>query len=131
MRLKFLMTFVFACSFCFAQEPAEKDDLRIKTTPDFEVTGNGKAEAWKGAEWFELKGDGSGGLSTRAKMLYSDKGVYTLFHCEDRKITSTLKKDFSNLWLEDVVEIFYWTDESVPLYFEYELSPYNYELAIL
>lgn len=131
MRLKFLLIFIFASLSSFAQEQAVKEDLRIKATSDFEVTGNGKAEAWKGAEWFELKGDVSGGLSTQAKMLYSDKGVYTLFHCEDKKITSTLKKDFSNLWLEDVVEIFYWTDESVPLYFEYELSPYNYELAIL
>jgi hypothetical protein len=35
------------------------------------------------------------------------------------------------LYNEDVVEIFFWTDESKPLYFEYELSPHNFELPIL
>ena len=35
------------------------------------------------------------------------------------------------LYKEDVVEVFLWTDEAQPLYFEYELSPLNYELPIL
>jgi len=42
-----------------------------------------------------------------------------------------MKEDFLDLWHEDVVEAFFWTDESVPIYFEYELSPLNYELPIL
>ncbi len=42
-----------------------------------------------------------------------------------------MKTDFSDLWKEDVVEAFFWTDETTPLYFEYELSPYNFELPIL
>jgi hypothetical protein len=63
--------------------------------------------------------------------LYSDSGIYCLYNCEDKKITSTLKEDFSNLWTEDVVEAFFWPDERTPIYFEYELSPMNYELAIL
>ncbi len=29
------------------------------------------------------------------------------------------------------MEVFFWTDEKVPVYFEYELSPLNYELPIL
>ena len=38
---------------------------------------------------------------------------------------------FADLWTEDVVEIFFWPDEEMPVYFEYELSPRNYELPIL
>jgi len=30
-----------------------------------------------------------------------------------------------------VVEVFLWTDESFPVYFEYELSPLDYELPII
>ena len=54
-----------------------------------------------------------------------------MFDCSDKNITATLQEDFLDLWHEDVVEIFFWTDESTPLYFEYELSPLNYELPIL
>jgi len=42
-----------------------------------------------------------------------------------------MKGDFLDLWNEDVVEAFFWPDESEPIYFEYELSPLNYELPIL
>ena len=46
-------------------------------------------------------------------------------------MTSTLKADFLNLYEEDVVEVFLWTSEDFPVYFEYELSPLNYELPIM
>ena len=42
-----------------------------------------------------------------------------------------MKADYLNLWEEDVVEVFLWTDETFPVYFEYELSPLNYELPII
>ncbi len=64
-------------------------------------------------------------------MLYSERGLYVLFFCDDDSITATLTDDFANLYNEDVVEVFFWPDESTPLYFEYELSPLNYELPIL
>ncbi len=106
--------------------------LRIKKTPNFDVSGAGSAPEWGNADWINLqKRKGKAEYTTRAKLLYSDTGIYALFSCSDEKITATLKEDFSNLWTEDVVEIFFWPDESVPLYFEYELSPLNYELAIL
>lgn len=84
------------------------------------------------APWITLeKRSGKLPYQTRAKLLYSETGIYVLFHCEDTKITATLQDDFSDLWKEDVFEIFFWTDEGTPLYFEYELSPLNRELAIL
>ena len=39
--------------------------------------------------------------------------------------------DFEDIFNEDVVEAFFWPEESSVIYFEYELSPYNYELPIL
>ena len=108
------------------------DVLTVRQTSNFNVTGNGSSKAWQTTEWIPLsRRKGVAEYSTRAKLLYSPTGLYVLFSCEDKKITATLKEDFANLWTEDVVEIFVWPDESDPLYFEYELSPLNYELAIL
>lgn len=104
----------------------------IKKTANFDISGSGSASEWQTTDWIPLeKRRGEADYITRAKLLYSDSGIYGLFSCTDEKITATLKEDFSNLWTEDVIEIFFWPDESVPLYFEYELSPLNYELAIL
>ncbi|HEY9487350.1 MAG TPA: carbohydrate-binding family 9-like protein [Chryseosolibacter sp.] len=115
----------------YAQVTA-KTALVIKKTNNFDVTGSGSADAWNNTDWVTLeKRKGQATYVTQAKLLYSDTGIYALFSCDDSKITSTLQKDFANLWTEDVVEIFFWPDESVPLYFEYELSPRNHELAIL
>ena len=65
------------------------------------------------------------------KMLYSKTGVYVLFSGSDARLTATMKEDFLDLWNEDVYEFFFWTDERLPLYFEYEISPLGYELPIL
>jgi hypothetical protein len=77
------------------------------------------------------KRKGAVNYASTLKLLHSETGIYCLFRCEDKKITSTFKEDFADLWTEDVVEIFFWTDESAAIYFEYELSPLNYELPIL
>jgi hypothetical protein len=68
---------------------------------------------------------------TKVKVLYSGTGIYFLFHCQDEKLTSTMKADNLNLWEEDVVEVFLWTSEDFPVYFEYEISPMDYELPIM
>ena len=106
---------------------------RVKSTKDFTITGDGAAANWNDAEWLNLPSRGKKEVAykTKIKMLYSDSGIYCLYSCEDKKITATLKEDFLDLWNEDVVEAFFWTDENAPLYFEYELSPLNYELPIL
>lgn len=106
---------------------------KVFRTNDFSVTGAGTAPEWEKTEWLELLANKVTGdtLQTRVKTLYSDKGLYFLFECNDLKITSTMKADFMDLWKEDVVEIFLHTDTSIPAYFEYELSPHNYELPIL
>jgi hypothetical protein len=107
--------------------------MHIKKTNDFQITGDGSAANWNSAQWATLpqRNNISAAYQTQIKLLYSDSGIYCLYRCEDKKITATLKEDFLDLWHEDVVEAFFWTDESTPIYFEYELSPLNYELPIL
>lgn len=115
-----------SCAPVFAQE------LSVSKTTDFPVTGKGDAAEWKKTEWIPLSHRaGNKNYESKVKLLYSDSGIYCLFHNKDGKITSTMSSDFSDLWKEDVVEIFFWTDEKYPIYFEYELSPRNFELPII
>lgn len=114
--------------------PGGKDDgtLKVRHTPDFELRGDGSSEEWNKADWVTVgrRGDAVT-YNTEMKVLYSGTGIYCMFRCEDKKVTATLKEDFADLYREDVVEVFFWPDESMPVYFEYELSPLNYELAIM
>ncbi len=107
--------------------------VKVKKTTDFEVLGNGSASEWQKTDWIKLpqRKPDTQGYETKAKVLYSETGIYFLFDCQDQQLNSTFKKDNENLWEEDVVEVFLWTDETFPLYFEYELSPLNYELPII
>ena len=106
--------------------------LKVKQTADFHITGNGSHANWKRTEWITLpQRSGSTPLETKVKMLYSSSGIYLLFRCSAPKITATMNADFMDLWKEDVVEAFFWPDEKASVYFEYEISPLNYELPIL
>lgn len=107
--------------------------VTIKKCSDFSITGDGSSATWKSTDWLTLTQQGSGPVvySTKVKVLYSEKGIYFLFNCEDKKLTATMTEDFQDLYLEDVAEVFLWPDESFPVYFEYELSPLNYELPII
>jgi len=130
-----LIAFILTCWWPAIIE-AQNDpmnELKIAHTDDFELDGKGSNPAWNQSEWTALSPlkDPGPVYETRTKVLYSDSGIYFLFWCEDKHITSTLKEDFADLYNEDVVEVFLWTDEEHPLYFEYELSPHNYELPII
>lgn len=130
MMVRFIVVVLFLIVVITVQ--AQVKEFTVKHMDDFEVTGDGTHAAWKNIDWITLeKRRGDASYQTQAKFLYSDTGLYTLFYCEDNTITATLKENFADLYLEDVVELFLWTDESTPLYFEYEISPLNYELAIL
>jgi predicted TIM-barrel fold metal-dependent hydrolase len=115
------------------EEKPAAAEMRVRPTEDFKVTGDGSDPAWKKAEWVPLNRRQKDGApyETRIKVLYSKTGIYTLMDATDKKITSTLKEDFQNLWTEDVFEVFLWTDERDPVYFEYEISPMGFELPIL
>ena len=107
--------------------------ITVKATDDFEVTGNGSNPAWSKAEWVVLHRRQADGhpYESRFKILYSKTGLYLLMDGTDKKLTTTGRADFENLWEEDVYEAFFWPDESQPLYFEYEISQKNHELPIL
>ncbi|MEO6290873.1 MAG: carbohydrate-binding family 9-like protein [Ginsengibacter sp.] len=145
------------CTFClsalllYAQSiPATNTNLIVKPTGDFTVTGDGSAAEWNNTGWntiiqrdketLEKEGwkmppqpGNSRDISykTTFKILYSDKGIYCLYKCEDSAITATITEDYGALYNEDVVELFLRPDTSLPAYFEYELSPLNYELPIM
>ncbi len=107
-------------------------ETTVARVADFEVTGAGDAPAWQRAEWLPLtRVNGGAPYATRAKLLYSDTGIYALVNSADARLTNTLAADNTDLFKEDVVEVFLWPDETQPLYFEYELSPLDYELPLL
>jgi hypothetical protein len=109
------------------------DSVTVKRCSDFRITGDGSSIQWNSAGWITLNVEGESEtlLKTKTKVLYSGTGIYFLFNCEDKKLTSSMKADNLNLYDEDVVEVFLWPDENFPVYFEYELSPYNFELPII
>lgn len=115
------------------KQDSEPPVLRVKGTQDFEVTGDGKNEAWNKADWTAIPQRTKGGLpyESKVKALYSPTGLYFLLHGTDKKLTAKIEKDFENLWEEDVFEVFLWPHEKETTYFEYEISPLNFELPIL
>jgi len=110
----------------------QQESLAVQRVKDFDLTGKGNARSWEKADWNIIipRSEGETRM-TKFKILYSDTGIYVLFDCEDEIITCTYEEDFANLWEEDVIEVFLWTDENYNFYFEYELSPHNYELPIM
>ncbi|OGV62494.1 MAG: hypothetical protein A2283_07445 [Lentisphaerae bacterium RIFOXYA12_FULL_48_11] len=107
--------------------------LKIDRVKDFKITGSGKSNAWKKAQWQTLSRLGEGKLQypTKVKALYSATGMYFLFDCTDKKLTCNMTSDFDDLYKQDVVEVFLWPEKSQELYFEYEASPLGRQLPIL
>jgi hypothetical protein len=111
----------------------KRPQVSVKPADDFDVTGIGDHATWRQAEWTTMRRRRPDGhpYDTRFKVLYSNTGLYFLMEGTDRKLTATMSEDFMDLWNEDVFEVFLWPDERHPVYFEYEISPLNHELAIL
>nr|WP_295868316.1 carbohydrate-binding family 9-like protein [uncultured Chitinophaga sp.] len=121
------LTLCVACLLTQAQSV-----LKVRNTPDFTITGAGTDANWNKTSWITLsQRSGDVPAKTQVKALYSGKGIYFLFHCEDKRLSNTMQADMLDLWKEDVVEAFLWPDTTQPAYFEYELSPLNYELVLL
>ena len=114
-------------------DTATKNQIVVRATEDFVVTGQPDKKVWDKTDWVSLPRRKADGLTynSRIKLLYSPTGLYVLFDGTDAKLTVTNLADFDNLWEEDVFEIFLWTDESQPIYFEYEISPLGAELPII
>ncbi len=123
----------FICGNGISAQDKGEGIVTVKKTEDFQITGTGSSGNWKNTGWINIpqRRQRPETYETKVKVLYSETGIYFLFDCQDKKLISTFTADYEDLWLEDVVEVFLWPDESFPVYFEYELSPMNYELPIL
>ena len=117
----------------FASSLERDSILTIKKCQDFKITGKGSSDIWNNTGWINLeqRRQNPPVYKTKVKVLYSETGMYFLFDCEDKRLTSSFNADNLDLWKGDVVEVFLWTDDRFPIYFEYELSPLNYELPML
>lgn len=69
--------------------------------------------------------------STRVRVAYSDTGLYVSIEVEDTQVTSTLDEDYTELWKEDVVGLFLWPNQNLPVYLEYLISPRGKELLLM
>ncbi|HEV7330908.1 MAG TPA: carbohydrate-binding family 9-like protein [Flavisolibacter sp.] len=112
---------------------AATDSIVVRRTTDFLLSGDGQSNQWGLTQWQVLpqRRNTQYKKETKFKMLYSATGIYFLFSNEDEILTATRQKDFDSLWVEDVNEVFLWPDTTETIYFEYEISPLNYELPIL
>jgi hypothetical protein len=133
MKLLFIAQLMFSFFSTDPNQVAEDNVAQITRCEDFEVSGEGSNPSWEKANWIILpqRTEKPDTYLTRVKALYSQTGIYFLFDCEDSIVTATMKEDNLDLYEEDVVEVFLWTGEDFPVYFEYEISPLNYELTIL
>lgn len=106
--------------------------LAVPRVDDFALTGDGRAAPWRATRWNRLHRVGGGRLDhrTRTKVLWSRRGLYVLWDCVDRRIDCSLAADDADLFTEDVAELFLWTCERHPVYFEYEISPLGFQLPI-
>lgn len=122
--------YLMVCYAACAQTSSKS--ITVKRTDDFELSGGGKNKAWETTSWQLMTPSEQGeSRKTQFKILYSTKGIYFLFRNEDRILTATKTADYEKLWLEDVAEVFLWPDTTETIYFEYEISPLNYELPLL
>lgn len=130
---KLFALLLLVCPSVIFAHSADDSLIVVRKTPDFELINAGNESEWKSTSFVVLPQRKKSGVlyETKMKILYSDLGIYCLYECEDNKITAFLKEDFSDIYNEDVVEAFFWTMESSPIYFEYELSPNNVELPII
>ncbi len=124
---------IMTTSFVQGKEQSGENSINIRKSEDFEITGDGSSKNWGLAEWINIpaRTPNTVNYKTNVKILWSDTGIYFLFWCEDKIINATLKGDNLNLWTEDVVEVFLMPEEDYPVYFEYQISPLNYELTLL
>src|SRR3990170_4270160 len=73
--------------------------IRVQHTEDFELSGDGRNKLWEAVPWNVLSASEKGELrKTQAKILYSNTGIYFLFHNEDEILTASKTADFERLW---------------------------------
>ena len=107
----YIIAFIF-CVACISINAQNSVPLKVKHTTDFNINGDGTEPEWNNASWNTITQRSNEELQkanwyitseeltkkqtqyqTQFKILYSDKGIYCLYKCEDSAITCTLKED--------------------------------------
>ena len=116
-----------------SMENSSEQGLAVKRCEDFTINGKGDHSMWDQAEWvgLDLLSETENPVQTELKILYSETGIYLLAYCQDNKISTEYDVDQDDVWEGDVFEAFFQTEESAPLYFEYEINPLGAELVLL
>jgi hypothetical protein len=111
---------------------SSEDPLLVKRCSEFKITGKGDSPEWNRTEWSilsKLDPEGSD-YKSKFKVLSSEKGIYILFHGEDKKITTSDYKDMDKIWNGDVFEVFFQTNTKEAIYFEYEVNQFEKQLLL-
>jgi hypothetical protein len=89
--------------------------------------------AWRAAPWtalFRMPDGSRPQQNTRARALWDDRYLYVAFRVEDRDIRATRTARDTELWTEEVVEVFLEPTGTGRPYFEFEINPLNAVLDI-
>ena len=77
----------------FANAQDHEGIVTVKSCQDFcELTGDGSSPAWQGTSWINISQltPQNETYNTKAKVLYSETGIYIFFDCQDKKLTSRI-----------------------------------------
>jgi len=102
--------------------------LQIAKADCFKVDGDAKKAVWRKIKEIVFRDAVTGKTieknQAKAKMLWSDEGLFLLWIVEDGHIWGTYRKDDDPIYKEEVVEIFIGAGKDVPKdYFEFQFSP--------
>lgn len=103
------------------------DTIKAKKITDFKLDARGDKKVWNDAQELVMTESGSGkevDKKARAKLAWSDAGLYVLYVVEDDHIWGTITENDQPIYNEEVVEIFIGLGDKIPVeYFEFQYSP--------
>lgn len=103
------------------------DSVSVRKTNDFDLDARAQKKVWNDARELVMVDCASGKeieKKAKAKIAWSDTGLYLLFVVEDDHIWGTMKNDDEPIYNEEVVECFIGKGEKTPTeYFEFQFSP--------
>jgi len=106
----------------------QNDRLKVKKTKPYEIDGDVGKAIWKEEQGIifcdAVTGKKIEKNQARAKMSWSEEGLYILYNVDDAHIWGTYKNDNDPIYNEEVVEIFIGASKDVPKkYYEFQFSP--------
>lgn len=134
---KYLAMLLFCCIVSLHGLSAQDNNRQLypckRTQEKIIVDGRIDESAWGAAGEMEMRKIISFEMpesETKVYCLYDEAYLYFAFINYDKDIWSTYKKRDSQLWMEDVIEIFLKPDILKDYYYEFEVSPANTVLDV-